>query len=246
MRSREYLWLAVACAAIAIIGFAPTYWLQLPAGTFNGPPLLQIHGVLSTAWVLFLIMQAWLGSQGRMRSHRSWGLAGISFASLVVVIGYVTAISSLSHRLAQGGGNEARAFLTTPLSAMTLFAIFTGAAIACVNCPELHKRLMLAGTISLIDAAAARFAFLMAAGFAPGLRPGTAPLPPEAMPTVVGLLLQLLVVAGMIADKRRRGSVHPAWTIALVVAVATLVLKIPISHTETWYAFADWTTRIAG
>ena len=34
-RSRFYLGLALACAVIAILGFAPTYWLQLPRGTFQ-------------------------------------------------------------------------------------------------------------------------------------------------------------------------------------------------------------------
>ena len=29
-----YAWMAGACAFIAFAGFAPTYWLQLPPGTF--------------------------------------------------------------------------------------------------------------------------------------------------------------------------------------------------------------------
>jgi hypothetical protein len=28
-----YVWMAAVCALIAFGGFAPTYWLQLPAGT---------------------------------------------------------------------------------------------------------------------------------------------------------------------------------------------------------------------
>lgn len=240
-----FLWLTIACAAIAIFGFAPTYWLQLPAGTFIGSPLLHIHGLLSTAWILFLITQAWLVSAGKLRNHRGWGLAGIALATLVVGVGYAAAVLSLHERLARGEGDTARTFLATPLTAMTLFAVFTAAAIACARRPEWHKRLMLLGTISLVNAAAARFAFLMALGHRPGLRPGLVATPPELMPTVVGLLLQLIVVVGMIHDKRLRGAIHPAWTIGLVVSVVTLVLKVPVSHTAGWLAFADWTTRIA-
>ena len=57
-RTRFYLALALVCAAISILGFAPSYWVQLPAGTFKGTPLLHIHGALATAWVLFLIILA--------------------------------------------------------------------------------------------------------------------------------------------------------------------------------------------
>ncbi len=246
MPRRFFFWIAISCATIAVFGFMPTYWIQLPSNTFTGSPLLHIHAALNTAWVLFLILQAWQVSKGRIGSHRYWGLCGIALATAVVVVGYVTAIVSLEERLTRGEGDAARAFLSTPFFAMTLFALFTAAAIACTGRPEWHKRLMIAGTISLIDAAAARFAFLMAVGYGPGLRPGVVALPPEAMPTIVGLLLQLLVIAGMIYDKRTRGSVHPAWIVVLIVSVATLILKVPLSHTAGWYAFADWTTHIAG
>lgn len=245
-RSRFFLWLAIACAAIAFFGFVPTYWIQFPASTFIGPPLLHIHGLLSTAWVFFLISQAWLVSQGKISRHRDWGLAGIALGTLVVAVGYATAVVSLKERLARGEGDAARAFLATPLTAMTLFAVFTGAAIWCSRRPDWHKRLMIVGTVSLVNAAAARFAFLMAVGHRPGLRPGLVATPPELMPTVVGLLLQLLVVAGMIHDKRTRGSVHPAWIVGLTISTFALIVKIPLSHTADWLAFADWTTHIAG
>ena len=246
IRRRFYFWLSLVCAAVAVFGFMPTYWMQLPARTFVGPPLVHIHGLLSTAWVLFLISQTWLVSEGKIRRHRDWGLAGVALASAVVIFGSATAIVSLKERLARGEGDAARAFLSTPLTAITLFAVFTAAAIACTHRPEWHKRLMIAGTVSLVNAAAARFAFLIAVGHQPGMRPGVLPPPPDAMPTVVGLLLQLIVVAGMIHDKRVRRSVHPAWTVSLVGTVVVLLVKIPLSHTSGWLAFADWTTHIAG
>lgn len=245
-RSRFFLWLAIVCAAIGLLGFVPTYWMQLPAGTFIGPPLLHIHGFLSTAWVLFLILQTWLVSEGRISRHRDWGLAGIALATMVVIVGLVTSVVSLEERLARGEGDTARAFLTTPLTAITLFAAFTAAAIWCSRRPDWHKRLMIVGTVSLVNAAAARFAFLVAVGHRPGLRPGLVATPPELMPTIVGLLLQLIIVSGMIYDKRTRGSVHAAWIVGLTISSLALILKVPISHTAGWMNFADWATRIAG
>lgn len=246
VRSRFYFWQALACAAIAIGGFLPTYWLQLYPRTFNGPPLLHIHGLLCTSWILFLISQTWLMSEGKVRSHRDWGLLGISLATAVVVVGCITAVVALREEIATGHGVAALAFLTTPLAAVGRFAVFTGAAIACVHRPEWHKRLMIVGTVSLIEAAAARIAFTMAQGMAPGLRPSVLGPPPPMMPVVVGLLLQSIIVAGMIHDKRTRGAIHPAWIVGLTVSVAVIVLKVPLSTTPGWLAFAQWTTHIAG
>lgn len=246
LRSRFFLWLALSCAAVAIIGFMPTYWLQLWPRTFVGPPLLHIHGLLCTAWILFLVSQAWLASSGRIRRHRDWGLAGIALATAVVVVGCATAIVGLEDFLALGFGDRARAFLIIPLSAILLFMLFTGAAIACVHHSEWHKRLMIVGTVALIEAPGARFAFLFAKGMRPGLRPGLVGPPPPLAPIVVGLALQLVIVAGMVHDKRSRGAVHPAWITGLAVSVSVILAKVPLSQTAAWLSFADWTTRIAG
>src|SRR3954469_4459800 len=158
-RGRFFLWMTLALAAIAVGGFLPTYWLQLPARTFVGPPLLHIHAALCTGWILFLAAQAWLVSERRIRNHRDWGLAGIALASAVAVVGIAAAIVSLRHELDMGFGDASRTFLVVPLSAIGLFAGFTAAAIARVNSPQWHKRLMIVGTIGLVQAAAGRIGF---------------------------------------------------------------------------------------
>src|SRR5436190_15797160 len=52
-----YVWMAGACLITAIVGFAPTYWLQLSPGTFVGSPLVHLHAALFTAWLVFLLVQ---------------------------------------------------------------------------------------------------------------------------------------------------------------------------------------------
>lgn len=245
-RDRFYLWQTLVCAAIAVGGFLPTYWLQLAPRTFIGPSLLHIHGALCTLWIFFLVSQASLVARGRIRNHRDWGLAGIALATAVVIVGISAAIVSLKFELGRGLGDAARSFLVVPLAAMARFAIFTGAAIAFTRQADWHKRFMIVGTVGLIEAAAARIAFTLAVGYGPGMRPGLMSPPPAAMPIIVGLLLQLIIVAGMIHDRKTRGLVHPAWIIGLVVSVAVIFLKVPLSSTAGWLSFADWTTRIAG
>jgi hypothetical protein len=169
-----YVWMAAVCALVAFGGFAPTYWLQLPAGTFVGSPLLHLHGVLFSAWVLFLLSQTVLVANGQLDHHRAWGLVGISLATTMVVIGLAAAINTLTIALAAGFGDSARAFFILPVSAISLFAGFIVAAIANIQHPEVHKRLMLLATISLLQAAMGRVFFVLATGGGPGLRPGLA------------------------------------------------------------------------
>ena len=89
-RTRErrfYFWLASVCTLIIFAGFTPTYWLQLPAGTFDGPRLLHVHGIVFSLWPLFLLGQTYLASTGRLAAHRSWGLFGISLATAMFLLG---------------------------------------------------------------------------------------------------------------------------------------------------------------
>lgn len=244
-RSRFYWRAAIACAAVGIGGFLGTWWLQLPARTFRGPALLHVHGALCTAWLLFLISQSSLVTRGRVRSHKDWGLLGIALASVLAVVAVTVAIHAMIARL-PAYGDSARAFLILPLSAIGLFAGFTAAAIANVKRPEWHRRLMIVGTIGLIEAAAARVGFLLATGGGPGMRPGLLPPPPVSRSTAVGFLLQLIIVAGMVRDWRVDGRVHPAWIVGGAVMSAVVLLRVPLSTTATWLGIAAWLGQIAG
>jgi hypothetical protein len=159
-----YVWMAAVCALVAFGAFAPTYWLQLPAGTFVGPPLLHGHGTLFSAWTLLLPSQTLLAANGRLEHHRAGGLAGISLATAMVVIGLAAAILTLTSGLASGYGDLSRAFLIPPVSGMVLSGGLFIAAIANIRRPEAHKRLMLLATISLLQAAMARVFFVLVTG----------------------------------------------------------------------------------
>jgi hypothetical protein len=243
---RFYVGMAAACVLIAFGGFAPTYWLQLAPGTFVGPPLLHIHGVLFSAWTLLLLTQTLLVANKRLDLHRAMGLAGISLATAMVVIGIAAAIQTLNAGLVAGYGDRSRAFLILPVSAITLFAGFFVAAIANIRRPEAHKRLMLLATISLLQAAMGRVFFVLVTGGGPGLRPGLGEPPPLIIGLIPSLLLELLIVAGVVYDWRQRGRPHPVWLLGAAAITAVVVLRGPIGGTAIWLAFADALSRIAG
>jgi hypothetical protein len=228
-----------ACVLLAFGAFAPTYWLQVAAGTFVGSPLLHIHGVLFSLWTLLLLSQSLLIANGRYGQHRAWGMAGISLATAMVFIGLAAAIGTLKAGLAAGYGDASRAFLILPVSGITLFAGFFAAALACVRRPAAHQRLMLLGTIVLLQAAMARVFFILMTGGGPGLRPGLGEPPPLIIGLVPSLILTLLIVAGIVHDWRTRGRPHPAWVAGLVIVTAVILLRGPLSGTAGWLAFAD-------
>jgi len=245
-RSWFYVWMAIACAVVAFAGFAPTYWLQLPAGTFVGSPLVHLHGLLFSAWPLYLIWQTTLAARGHSGRHRAWGLLGISLATAMVVVGFAVANGVLAARLTAGYGDRARAFHIASISMITLFAAFVSAAIVYVSRPEIHKRLMLLATASMLPPAVARLFFAVTVGIGPGLRPGLGP--PR---TLAGVLLPTLIADGVIVaaaiyDTRRRGRPHPVYLIGGAIMIAVQVARIPVSTTSWWYAVADFFARFSG
>jgi hypothetical protein len=233
-----YVWVAAACAAIAFGGFAGTYWLQVPAGTFVGAPIVHVHGLLFSAWTLLLLSQTWLAANDRLDHHRAWGLAGISLATAMVFVGLATAINSA--KIGSAGGHEfaAKAFMIVPVSAIFLFAGLMIAAVANINRPDWHKRLMLVATIGLLQAAMARVFFMVITGGGPGLRPGLGVPQPVQITVAPGLVVDLLIVAGIVYDWRTRGRPHPAYLIAGGLTLLLQVARIPLSAMSGWQAFA--------
>lgn len=241
-----YVWMAGVFVVIAFGGFAETYWLQLPAGTFVGSPLLHLHGALFSAWTLFFFLQTYFVANGRLRQHRAWGLAGIALATALVIVGVTTAIVALNERLAAGYGDRARANLLLSISAMTIFAGFLAAGIATVSRPELHKRWMLLATMSLMPAAIARIFYVLATGGGPGHRPGfhAPPGPPSALPA--NLVVQALVLAAIVYDWRTRGRPHPIYLFGGALLLATSLSRNALAATPQWQAFADFLAGFAG
>ena len=246
MEDRSFVLLAGVCAAIAFSGFAATYWLQLPAGTFIGSPLLHLHGLLFSVWTLFFLAQAALIASGRFSNHRAWGLVGISLATGMVFTGIGVAIGSLQHRIESGFAEAGRSFLIVPLSALLLFAGFVSAALVKRRRSDWHKRFMLVATASLLNAAIARFFFVAATGGGPGLRPGMGPPRAVEFALFPALLADLVIVLAMVFDWRTKGRPHPAYLWGLGLTLAVQLGRGPISRTEPWHSFADFLVRFAG
>jgi uncharacterized membrane protein YozB (DUF420 family) len=233
-----YFAMALACALVAFLGFLPTYWAPLAAGSLAEAPVIHLHAVLFSAWSLFFVIQARLAGTGRIARHRAIGLAGISLASMMLIVGLATAIHSVEAQSAAGFGERARSFLIVPVTTILFFATAVAIAIIYRRQPEIHKRWMLIASVAILMAAMARIVRFLRFGTDPP--PG---LPPVEASLVPALTTDMLIVAAMIHDWRVRGRVHPAYWIGGGAWLAVQLGRIPISKTAQWQAVADWLLR---
>lgn len=242
-----YVWMAGLCMFVAFVGFAPTYWLPVVRGTFIGAPIFHIHGLLFSFWTVFFVAQSALAASGRIARHRAVGLIGVSLATSMVIIGLVAAIVSMRHSIGLGFGESAKAFSVVPVTGILVFAGLFIAAVANVRNPEVHKRLMLVATVSLLNAAVGRVVRLLLAPPAVlAIPPAEAPPPPVSLTVGAGIVSDLIIMIGIVYDWRTRGRPHPAYLIGGAIVLASQLLRVPLSTTAAWRALADKLLALAG
>ncbi|HUF47651.1 MAG TPA: hypothetical protein VMM93_07530 [Vicinamibacterales bacterium] len=226
-----YSGMAVAMALVAFAGFARTYYLpMLGSGqptTFGGfavSPLVHLHGLLFTGWVLLFITQTALVATRRVRVHQRLGIAGAALAASMIVAGVSLAIAAAAAGMAPPGV-EPLTFLAIPLGDMVLFAALVGSALWQRRNREAHKRLMLLAYVSLLAAPVARL-------------PGVLPLGPFGF---FGLAF-VFIVLGVAYDVWSRRRVHPVYIWGGLALVLSVPLRLILSGTAAWQAFAAFLT----
>jgi len=235
-----YVYMAISCVAVAFLGFAPTYWMPVAQGTFKASPIIHVHGLVFFAWTFFFVYQTWLAASGRLARHRTVGLIGVSFATAMTIFGTMAAINMMQAAVAGGFAHAGKAFALVPLSSIAFFAVVVACAIGTVRRPEWHKRLMLVATVSILDAAVARWFLVF---LAPA---GAAGPPPVAVDVAPALVTCSLLVIAMLRDWRLAGRPHPAYLVGGGVLVALKFLQLPLSETAAWQAVAGAVLALAG
>jgi hypothetical protein len=235
-----YSWTALGCVLTAFLGFIPTFWMPMTAGQYAANPVVFMHGVAFFTWTLFALAQTSLVPAGRVSLHRSVGLAGISFATLLTVLGLLAALNSLQSGIAAHQAAGAEAFLIVPLTVIVAFAVLFAFAIANIRRPEVHKRLMLLATISVLNAPVARPLIVWVYKLPP-----TEQLPVWIDPPSC-FLSYLLIVPALIYDWRKNGRVHPVYLIAVPILLIVPLAVMPISDTAAWHSLAKGFAALAG
>jgi len=218
--------MAIAAAVAVFVGFAPTYYLRPYFQATSLAPILRLHGLVFTAWILLLLTQTSLVAAHRTDLHRRLGFAGAALAGLMVVIGLTAAIVS-GRRDVAAGSDEALSFLTTPFADMLVFLALVVAAIGYRRRTEAHKRLMLLATISILDAAVARWPLALI---------GTSPY-------AFFVFTDVFILIGIAYDVVSRRRVHPAYVWGGALIVASQPLRLIVGQTEGWRAVASLILR---
>ncbi len=229
-----YFYMAIACAAVAFLGFAPTYFVPLAKGSLKASPVVHIHGIVFFAWSLFFIYQSWLGASGRTVRHKSVGLIGVAFATAMTILGIQAGINAMKSAAAIGMTKEGLTFVIVPLAGILFFATVFAIGVAMAKRRETHKRLMLLAAISILDAAIARWFLVFLAP------PGAMGPPPVAVTLPPAMIAALLIVIAMIFDWRTRGRPHQVYVIGGAIYVAIKFLSLPVSTSPAWQSFAGW------
>ncbi|WP_091736059.1 hypothetical protein [Phenylobacterium immobile] len=196
---------ALAMTAVTIAGFS----LQLGMGrsSFGAPPLVHAHAVVFMGWVAIYLLQTTLAATGRIDLHRKLGWLAAAWIVPMIVLGVAITVMSVRVGRAPFFFRPAQFLIFNPLSLFT-FAGLTAAAIVMRRRTDWHRRLHFSG-----------MALLLGPGFGRLL-----PMPlliPWAWEATAAVCL-LFPIAGMAADLRRTGRVHPAWTVGVGVTLALI------------------------
>jgi hypothetical protein len=234
-----YVAMALGCLCVAVLGFLPTYWMPLAAGTLKARPIIHIHGIAFFLWTVFFVVQAWLGASKQMMRHRALGLVGISAATALTIFGIIAGITLMQSARALGMEEAGKAFAIVPLASILFFAVVFAWAVARVRRPEVHKRLMLVAGISVLDAPIARW-------FMTFLAPADAPAVPSVAVDIGPALVTCIFIAIAVAhDWRRYGRPHQVYVASGVIFLAMKLAQVPFSATQTWHAVAGWMLSLA-
>lgn len=224
-RRRLYVGLALLAIAIAGVGFWPTYFGPLVAGTVAKTAVIHLHAAVYVGWLALFLTQAALAATGRVASHIKLGRFAMGYGVVVIVVGLITAFARFAARVHAGEAAAAQAQLLGPLLDMLVFAPLFAAAIYHRRTPELHKRLMIVATTALLIAAVTRMPVLGS--------------PPNRL--LLHLIWTAPILVAMAHDFWRQRKVHPVYVLGLVVLVLEgPLVRAPARQSQLWLDMSQW------
>lgn len=211
---------AIAMTVVIFAGFS----LQLAMGrsSFAAPPLVHAHAIVFMGWVVIYLLQNAFVATDRMALHRRLGWLAAVWMVPMLVLGCMVTFAIVRRGGVPFFFKPVQFLVFDPVSLIT-FAGLTGAAIVLRKQTDWHRRLHFCG-----------MAILLGPGFGRLLpMPLIAPWAWEAV--VVACLL--FPLAGIVADLRRSGRVHPAWVWGVAVTLGSALATEAITYSPAGAAF---------
>lgn len=216
-RAEPYRWLALGAAAVAVVGFARTYYLKELFGTRALPFAVHVHGLLMSLWLVVFIAQTWLIARHRVAWHRRLGVSAAALAVLVILMGEALTVLAVAREASAHVVGMFHYLLLINSVNLLLFGAFVGGGLTLRTKPEVHKRLMLLAAVVLLAPAVARIALLFT----------HAPLA-----QLVAFYLCLAACVGLDTVRHRR--LHPVFGWGALGTVAGFQLSYLAVQTPAW------------
>jgi hypothetical protein len=212
----------------AFWGFAYTYFIPVFAGAYPEVSLaVHVHGWSFFLWFLLLPFQAFLMATGWRRTHITLGGASVALAVVMVFTGLLVASVRIKQGLSATEPDELTMFWKDfgqlIMYNMILFVGFYGTAIARRDQPDVHKRMIVLASASVLPAAIFRI-IVGLTGFYWLATPGW------VMPAAF-LLPAVFIVIGVIYDRVAKGGVHRAYLVGLPVLLVVHGLGLIMAGT---------------
>ncbi len=150
-----FLVMAVLIWFAIVSGFTNDIIKLKAEGRLDFPLITHIHGAVFVGWLVLFTTQIILIRRKNYSLHKKLGIAGAILATIMVILGAMTAINS--EKVKFGTEFSDPAFLSIMLGDMLLFGTLVAAGIYHRKSSSSHKRLMLIATIVLTDAGFGRW-----------------------------------------------------------------------------------------
>jgi hypothetical protein len=218
-RTGAFRWLSLAAAAVALAGFARSYYFKELFGARALPLALHLHGLVMSAWLGVFIAQTWLIARHRIAWHRRLGVAAAALAVLVILSGGVLTVLALEREARAHVVGMFHYLLLINCVNLLLFAAFVGGGLRYRAQPQVHKRLMLLAAVVLLAPAAARIALLF-----------------THAPVAQFAAFYLCVATCVLADTLSNRRLHPVLGWGALAIVAGFQLSYLAVQTPGWMA----------
>jgi hypothetical protein len=223
--SRPSFFLAahVVLLVVVLLGLSPSFFLR--SAFHHVTPLsalLYAHGAVLTVWFLITVVQGWLIRAQELRLHRRLGYVAAGYAVIVIVFGTLANLRLISEIDSPDDGENI--VVWGNFFTLVMFAAFVSLAIVFRKKPEVHKRLILLASMSIVGPALARFPRWPI--FAGGLEAGRTY-------AIAGLLIMFALL--LMYDVVTRKKPHPASWVGMVLILASLGGAVVLGITGIGY-----------
>ena len=221
--TRFFMVMAVIMSLLIVAGFT----LNLAAGrsSFAVPAAYHVHGVIFMGWIALYLAQHATIHAGARDLHVRLGKAAYLFVPAMAISGSVLMVV-VARRTGGPFFFDKSEFLISNLAVLWCFAGLAWWALRRRRYTGWHRRLMLCSMAVLLGPGIGRLL----------------PMPlmiPYAW-TITQLVTFALPVIGMIADRRARGSVHPAYWWGLGIYAGVFACSMLLAYSPAGYAITQW------